>query len=47
MIGGEGIHRLGYLYVLVPPALGALVLLAAALLVNNIPRSRNYPEFWF
>lgn len=47
VIGGEPIHRLGYLYVLMPTALGAGILLAVALLVNNIPKSRKYPEFWF
>ena len=40
-------HQLGYLYVLVPAALGALVMLVIALLVNNIPKTRKYPEFWF
>ena len=46
VIGGESVHRLGYLYVLVPAALGAVVMLVIAVLVNNIPRSRRYPEFW-
>jgi len=44
--GGEQIHRLGYLYVLAPVGLGALLLLAVALMVNNIPATRRYPEFW-
>lgn len=44
--GGEQIHRLGYLYVLAPVGLGALLLLAVALVVNNIPATRRYPEFW-
>jgi CBS-domain-containing membrane protein len=46
VIGGEGVHRLGYLYVLMPVALGAAVMLLVALIVNNIPRNRRYPEFW-
>jgi CBS-domain-containing membrane protein len=46
VIGGEGVHRLGYLYVLMPAALGAAVMLLVALIVNNIPRNRRYPEFW-
>lgn len=46
VIGGESVHRLGFLYVLCPAALGALVLLAVGLVVNNIPKSRRYPEFW-
>ncbi len=47
VIGGENIHNLGYLYVLMPAALGAIVMLLVALIVNNIPKSRKYPEFWF
>ncbi len=46
VIGGEGVHQLGYLYVLVPVALGAAVMLLVALVVNNIAKSRKYPEFW-
>jgi CBS-domain-containing membrane protein len=46
VIGGKSIHAVGYWYVLIPAGLGALILLAVALLVNNIPRSRRYPEFW-
>lgn len=47
VIGGESVHSLGYLYVVIPTALGAGVMLIVALLVNNIPRGRKYPEFWF
>jgi CBS-domain-containing membrane protein len=47
VIGGDSVHQLGYLYVLVPAALGASVMLVIALLVNNIPKTRRYPEFWF
>lgn len=46
VIGGESVHRLGYLYVLMPAGLGALVLLSVALLVNNLSPHRRYPEFW-
>ncbi|MFZ5760053.1 MAG: HPP family protein [Thermodesulfobacteriota bacterium] len=46
VIGGDQVHRLGYLYVLMPVALGALIMLAVALLINNIPKTRKYPEFW-
>ena len=46
VIGGESVHNLGYLYVLMPAALGAGVMLAVALVVNNIPKTRRYPEFW-
>jgi CBS-domain-containing membrane protein len=47
VIGGDKIHKLGYLYVLAPVGLGAAIMLIVALLVNNIPGSRRYPEFWF
>ncbi len=46
VIGSTKIHNLGYLYVLIPAALGAIIMLVVALLVNNIPKKRRYPEFW-
>jgi CBS-domain-containing membrane protein len=46
VIGGAKIHHLGYLYALVPVGAGAAIMLAVALLVNNIPAARRYPEFW-
>jgi hypothetical protein len=33
--------------VVIHVGVGALIMLAVALLVNNIPKSRRYPEFWF
>ncbi len=47
VIGGEKIHALGFMYAVIPAGLGALIMLVVALLVNNIPKSRRYPEFWF
>lgn len=47
VIGSGTVHNLGYLYVLIPAALGAGVMLVIALIVNNIPKSRKYPEFWW
>lgn len=47
VIGGDSVHGLGYMYALVPAGLGAVLLLLVALAVNNIPRGRRYPEFWF
>ena len=47
VIGSEEIHRLGFLYVLVPATVGPLILVAVGLLVNNIAPSRRYPEFWW
>ena len=43
VIGSEQIHDLGFLYVLVPVASGAFILLLIALIVNNIPKHRFYP----
>lgn len=47
VIGSTEIHKMGFLYVLLPATIGPLILLAVALLVNNIPASRRYPEIWF
>jgi CBS-domain-containing membrane protein len=46
VIGGDQVHGLGYLYAVIPVGLGALIMLAVALLINNIPETRKYPEFW-
>jgi CBS-domain-containing membrane protein len=46
VIGGEKIHALGYLYAIIPVGVGATIMLAIALLINNIPKKRRYPEFW-
>lgn len=47
VIGSPDVHRLGYWYALVPVGLGSLVLLIVAVLVNNLSRTRRYPEIWF
>ncbi|MEN8130463.1 MAG: HPP family protein [Pseudomonadota bacterium] len=47
VIGSDKVHELGFLYAFIPAGLGALILLLVALLVNNIPRTRRYPEVWF
>jgi CBS-domain-containing membrane protein len=46
VIGSTKIHSLGYLYAIIPVGLGAVIMLVVALLVNNIPKSRRYPDFW-
>jgi CBS-domain-containing membrane protein len=46
VIGSQKIHHLGYLYAIIPAGLGAVVMLLVALVINNIPKSRRYPEFW-
>ncbi len=47
VIGTSKVHALGYLYVLIPVGLGAMMMLIVALLVNNLAKNRRYPEFWF
>lgn len=47
VIGSPEIHALGFWYVLMPATLGPLIMIAVALLINNLPRSRRYPEIWF
>lgn len=47
IIGGDGIHKLGFLYVLLPIGTGAVIMLFVALAINNLCASRKYPEFWF
>ena len=44
VIGSTQIHELGFLYVLVPVTSGAFILLFIAIIVNNIPKHRYYPE---
>jgi len=47
VIGSEKIHALGFLYVLIPVGIGVLIMLIVAVVVNNIAKSRKYPEYWF
>ena len=46
VIGSNKVHSLGYLYAVIPTGLGAVIMLVVALLVNNIPKNRRYPDFW-
>ncbi len=46
VIGSSKIHNIGYLYVFVPVGSGAIIMLLVALIVNNIPKKRQYPDFW-
>lgn len=43
VIGSEKIKALGYFYVLSPVLTGSLILLAVALIFNNMTRHRKYP----
>lgn len=42
-IGSEKIKSLGYIYVVTPVLTGVLIMLAIAMVVNNIPEGRSYP----
>ena len=44
--GGEGIHSLGYWFVLGPSVAGGILMVAVALVVMNIPSRHRYPLFW-
>ena len=44
VLGSEHIHNLGFIYILYPVATGSLILLFIALLINNIPKHREYPN---
>ncbi len=46
IIGDDKIHSLGFTYAILPVGIGVTILLLVALLFNNIPRNRRYPEFW-
>lgn len=46
-LGVPEITHLGFWYVIMPATVGPLVLLFVALVVNNLPRTRRYPEIWF
>lgn len=47
VIGGPSIQGLGWSYVLLPVALGSVLLLLVALLANNLLRTRPYPQHWW
>jgi len=46
VIASDKIHHLGFWYAVIPVGAGALLMLIVALFINNIPRSRSYPDFW-
>lgn len=49
VIGSERIQALGWLYPFTPIALGALMMLVIALVVNNMSNNtkRHYPLYWY
>lgn len=48
VIGGSKIHGLGYWYLLSPVLTGVIIMLAVAVLVNNLSANpkRHYPQYW-
>ena len=48
VIGGDGVHSLGYGYVFCPVLVGAVLMLLVGLIVNNISNDsgRHYPAYW-
>lgn len=42
-IGSEKIKNLGFAYILSPVMTGVTILFVIAMIVNNIPKNRNYP----
>ncbi len=46
VIGSQKIHNLGFYYAFIPVGAGAFIMLVVALLVNNLCKTRKYPEFW-
>lgn len=46
VIGGPVITQLGYGYVLMPVASGAVTLVLLGMLLNNLFRHRRYPIYW-
>jgi len=49
VIGSSEIHSNGYLFVVSPVAIGTLILLVIALVINNLSSNplRHYPKYWF
>lgn len=46
VIGGPSIHQMGFFYPIFPVAIGVVILLAVALVFNNLSKNRRYPQFW-
>lgn len=36
-----------FLFIFVPALTGAFIMLIVALIINNIPKTRTYPSFWW
>eukprot|EP00906_Rhabdomonas_costata_P007529 RCo010781 len=47
ILGSEQIKNAGYLYVAMPVLSGTLVMLGLAVVLNNLPKGRQYPQYWW
>ena len=49
IIGSQKVKDIGYFYIFSPVAIGALIMLIVALLVNNLSTNpkRHYPLYWY
>ncbi len=49
VLGPVQVHRLGYVFVLTPVMTGSLILLAIAVIMNNLSAhsNRHYPTVWW
>ena len=47
VVASQEIHNLGFLYILYPVGLGAVILVGVAFVTNNIRSERRWPIFWF
>jgi hypothetical protein len=49
ILGPVQVHRLGYVFVLTPVLTGSVILLAVAVVVNNLSKhsERHYPTMWW
>jgi hypothetical protein len=41
------VRKLGYLYVVMPALTTSMTLVLVAVIINNIPRNRRYPQHWW
>ena len=48
VIGSDEVHQAGYQFVFMPVAIGVIIMLFIALLINNLSGNpkRHYPKFW-
>lgn len=47
VVASSKIHALGFLYVLYPVGIGAVILVAVAWVSNNAASARRWPAYWF